>query len=540
MNRGVAGLCVLACGLLVASPAWAKRLTAESFHSDIQVQTDGSAQVTETVRFRFHGGPFESLTRTVPRRQFDGIEMLSSSDPYHFVGEGRRARLRWTFTPIHDTVRTFTLEYRVRGAVEVRDGERRLDWPVVPRNRRYRIENASAEVHWPAAWTATRVRASGRPVTQTPESATFERRKLDDDDSFVLRAQFTSADPLPVPAWQVVRDGQRQHLQTIALCAGAVLLLGLGLVFAQAREAGVSQPRIEPQQSVHAPPADLPPALAGAIWRGSSNWGDLVATLVDLAQRGYVVVEAQHGKRWWSSGAWNLRRTSLATGLAAWERIVLESVFHNADEHVVPAARVWTPLSRKKGEFAAAIRAQLRQRGLYDAHAEEAQSRLRGTGAVWLAAAAALAAATPLVWRTAGAGALLLPLAPLVVALIAFALSSSIPRHSPLGRRSAAAWGGYREFLSRVPESQKPPSGSTWFEQQLGYALALGVSKPWLMAAAKWPPAVPAWFRLPAEGGGGIADVLSWLASIASAEAQSHAAAVEPALAAALMRRRVA
>lgn len=540
MNRAVAGLCVLACGLLAASPAWAKRLTAESFHSEIRVQPDGSVHVTETVRFRFQGGPFESLTRPLPRRDLDGIEMISSSDPYHFIGEGRRARMRWIFTPIHDTVRTFTLEYRVRGAVEVQGAERRLDWPLVPRNRKYRIESATAQVGWPAEWKAERLRAHGKPVTQNTDTATFERRKMSDEESFILRARFSSAAPMPAPAWQEARDGQRQHLLTIALSAGAVLLLGVGLVIAQAREAGVSQQRIEPQSNVHAPPADLSPALAGATWRGRSNWGDRVATLVDLAQRGYLVIEAQHGKRRLSSGAWNLRRTPLATGLAAWERIVLESLFHNADDHVVSASQVWTPLSRRKGEFEAAVRAHLRQRGLYDAHADEARTSLRGAAGVWLAAAAALSAAAPFVWRTAGAAALLLPLAPLVVALVAFALSGSIPRHSPLGRRSAAAWGGYREFLSKVPDCDKPPSGPNWFEHQLGYALVLDVSKPWLMAAKKWPPAVPPWFRLPAEGGGSIADVLAWLASVMSAEAQSHGAASEPALAAALARRRAA
>ncbi len=540
MNRQTVGLWAVVCCLLAASPAWAKRLVAESFHSDIQVQSDGSVRVTETLRFRFRGGPFTSVTRSVPRRDVDGIEMIRSNAPYAFVGTGRNAPLRWTFEPLRDTTRTIVLEYVARGAVEVRGAELRLDWPLVPRNRKYQVENATAVLHWPPRWNARELRARDGRVTRTADSATFERRRLSDEAKPLVRARFSSPDPLPIPAWQAVRDERRQHWGTIALCTAAVFLLGLGLVIAQAREAGVASLRIDPMRDAAHPPANLPPALAGAIWRGSSQWNDMVATLVDLAQRGYVVIEARPGQRGRASGAWNLRRTSLAAGLAAWERVVLETVFPQADERVVPASRLWTPLSRQKAAFEAAVRMHLRQSGLYDPHADEARTRLRATAGVWCAATVALAAAAPFVWPRAGEGALILPLGALGVALVAFALANNIPRHSTHGRQSAAAWAGYREFLRKLAGAEKPPGDPNWFQHQAGYAVALGVCKPWLMAAAKWTPPIPAWFRLPAEGGGGIADVVSWLASLANAEGQTRGLAADPALAALLARRRVA
>lgn len=540
MNRAVAGLCVLACGLLAASPAWAKKLVAETFHSDIEVQPDGALRVTETVRFRFQGGPFESVTRTLRRRGADRVEVTGSSDPYTLSETGRGTQVRWTFAPARDAERTFTLEYIARGAVAVHGAERKVTWPLVPPNRKYRIKSATAEVRWPAGWSVTRLRAHRGPVAQTANTATFARRKLGPEAQFQLRARFSSNDALPAPGWQQVRDEQQQHVVTIAWCAGTVLLLGLGLVIAQAREAGVGSSRIEPQRNVQEPPSDAPPALAGAIWRGSSQWSDMVATLVDLARRGHLVIEAEQGKRGRGLGAWTLRRTPLATGLAAWDRIVLDALFPNPDERVVSASRAWTPLSRKKREFETAVQAYLRQRGIYDAHADDSRARLRGSAGVWLGAGAALSVATPFVWRVAGEGTILLPLAPFIVSLVAFALASNISRHSPHGRQSAAAWGGYREFLSKVSSADKPPGDARWFEQHLGYTLALGAGKPWLIAAKKWPPPVPPWFHLPAEGGGGIDAVLSWVASIAGTEAQPTGLAADPALAAILARRHVA
>ena len=71
-------------------------------------------------------------------------------------------------------------------------------------------------------------------------------------------------------------------------------------------------------------------------------------------------------------------------------------------------------------------------------------------------------------------------------------------------------------------------------------AIALDTGKPWLLAAKKWPPAVPVWFRLPAEGGGSISDVLAWLASLLGSDSQPGGPGVDPALAAVLGRRHVA
>ncbi|RPJ39636.1 MAG: DUF2207 domain-containing protein, partial [Chloroflexi bacterium] len=63
----LASIVMLILSVLAASPALAaKDYSAEQYDVVVQVQTDGSLLVTETIRFRFEGGPFTYVFRELP------------------------------------------------------------------------------------------------------------------------------------------------------------------------------------------------------------------------------------------------------------------------------------------------------------------------------------------------------------------------------------------------------------------------------------------------------------------------------------------
>jgi len=63
-------IAILLVSLFITSPALAaKSYDAEYFDVQIDLQADGSAIVTETVKFRFHGDPFTfAFARSLPQR----------------------------------------------------------------------------------------------------------------------------------------------------------------------------------------------------------------------------------------------------------------------------------------------------------------------------------------------------------------------------------------------------------------------------------------------------------------------------------------
>ena len=74
-------LCVLVIGLalLPVTALAAKSYSADRFDVDIAVQPDGALLVTETVVFRFVGGPFSTVLREIPTDLTDGVAQVTAS-----------------------------------------------------------------------------------------------------------------------------------------------------------------------------------------------------------------------------------------------------------------------------------------------------------------------------------------------------------------------------------------------------------------------------------------------------------------------------
>ena len=79
MRRAVL-LLVIVAGLFVAPVALAaKDYSADCFDVDIAIQSDGSALITETVVFRFVGGPFITVFRELTADETDGIDEVAAA-----------------------------------------------------------------------------------------------------------------------------------------------------------------------------------------------------------------------------------------------------------------------------------------------------------------------------------------------------------------------------------------------------------------------------------------------------------------------------
>jgi hypothetical protein len=246
----------------------------------------------------------------------------------------------------------------------------------------------------------------------------------------------------------------------------------------------------------------------------------MVATLADLAARGYLSVELVRAAHWWGGGQWTLHRGRAAHDLLPWERIVFESAFVRHADHATAAGTAWASMRKQLDPFTTAVQADLRRRGLWDPHAVDSRSHLVRSAWIWVASVAVFATACPLVWSATGPGVIALPGAALLMAALNGALAHSVPRHSPRAHHHIAAWEAFRAFVHRTGTTKKPPADATVFDRWLPLALGLDASKPWLAAAARWQAPLPVWFHGRHDVQASIGDLATMLTTALGAEAK--------------------
>jgi hypothetical protein len=169
------GAVALAC-LLLASPALAKSYDAEQYNVVLDVQPGGSLLVTETIRFRFEGGPFTYVFRDLAYTELDEIDRLQASMDGALLPQGtgpgqvevvvgRPIKVTWHFAPTSDAVHEFVLTYRVQGAIRQEAAADALIWRAIPEDHDYDIARSTITLRYPASisleevlWRGTYVR----------------------------------------------------------------------------------------------------------------------------------------------------------------------------------------------------------------------------------------------------------------------------------------------------------------------------------------------------------------------------------------------
>ena len=224
-----------------------------------------------------------------------------------------------------------------------------------------------------------------------------------------------------------------------------------------------------PVVAVYTPPAALRPAEAGVVIDGRVDTRDLVAGVVDLAIRGYVKMEP-------------LGRDVLVSVQRPWlhdrdirtfETVLLAHVFTDGAHQVRLSelrSRGYPHASIKE-----AISDDLEARGLFAA-APLAVRRL-GRGL----AGAVVAVWAQLAWN-AGAG-LSTYLAGVVTGAALWWLADVVAAGwlTAEGRRARQALKGVREYLARVERRRLEGLTPGTLDEQLPWAVALGVTEGWLL-----------------------------------------------------------
>lgn len=518
----VLALPVLALGLRAAEgAAQGRSWTIESFEADVRVAPSGDVVVTETIRPRFEGR-WNGIFRLIPveyrtpnlgfkydlRLSVEAVTDEAGNALRHEVSRERHYRKIKVWVPgAEDATRTVRIRYRAKRALRFHEGDEvatgydELYWNVTGDEWPVPIEAARAALHLPPDVTGVRAVAWTGAYGSTEQAADISiqgsevrvrsRRPLGHREGLTVAV-----------AW----DPGAVRRPTAAARAGWLLaenwplllpLLAFGFMFRHWHARG-RDPALRPVAPQYEPPARLTPAEVGVIIDDSPDMRDITATLVDLAVRGYLVIEEREEKKLLGLRSsrdyrFRLKRPRQEWDLLPHERKLLDAMFQRGTGDEVALSDLENEFYRDLPRLKDRLMETLVKHGVY----ERRPDRVTAAYLAWAVVATALILALGFLGLEA------LGLAP--AAVVAGAVGTGgvlagfafiMPARTAAGARMLEQVRGFEEFLKRVESDRfrRMITGPEMFEKYLPYAMALGVERKWAAAFAGLYREPPSWY----------------------------------------------
>jgi uncharacterized membrane protein YgcG len=516
--RLAAALSGLAVFLLLASPLSAKERRLLKFYSQIDVLSDSSVDVTENITFRFIGGPWHGVYRYIPV-EYSGPRGLNyslfldvkrvtdeSGNKLKFESSRERQYLKLQiFVPnADDSTRTISIEYVVTDALRFFDDHDELYWNITGDEWPIPIEDAGAAIVLPDGTSNIRAnvftgayRSSGRNATARITGTGVDVRTtgtLGIHEGLTVAVAFDKG---------TVREPTALYLVFLYLRSNwpvgipiVVFALMFWLWWTRGRD-----PRLLPIAAQYEPPDKLTPGEVGTLVDNSVDMRDITASIVDLAVRGYLVIEEKKedhllGLTSSKEYVFHLKKAQADwASLKPHEQELLGGLFSSGNAgDTVSLAELHNRFYQNIAGIKSQIFGSLVGQDYYRRRPDSVRSGYIGLGIVCgviligggLVASANLGMA-PLPFFVAG----------ILSAIIICGFGWFMPVHTQAGARVLARILGFEDFLNHVEAERynrmiKTPD---MFEKFLPFAMALGVEKNWSKAFQGIYTQPPQWYQ---------------------------------------------
>ena len=547
--------------LMLTLPATAqdKTLYWDRFDVDLYVNKDGSFDVVETQKIDFTSGVFTFGYRSIDTRLVDAITDIrvedesgayvqsNSQEPGTFTvsEQGDRVEIRWYFDEAADETRTFTISYRVEGGLRYYEGGDQVWWQAIYPERSFPVNNSVVTVNLPPPAAMQNLDYYFTPAeveVVNPQTIRFTAaERIPPNQAFEVRVEFTPGVVAGAPAsWQAAEDVRAAELEAQAeydrttrpwvnlIVAGVSLMLlvlaplGLYLLW-YTRGRDVRTDFVA--EYLPEPPSDLPPGVVGALLDEQADMQDILATLLDLARRGYISMEElEPEKSFFGLGGESDFKYELLKqpddALRPYETQLLNALFGKKSERKLSdlKAKFYKHLPKLK----TALYDEVTKQGLFTENPERVRNRWALFGVLALVAAVALSCVLVGALASYSDFALALPCGIGAFAIGLIVLARFMPRKSSSGSEQAARWRAFRAYLQQIEKYTNLERATELFERYLPYAVAFNLERDFIRKWSQVPATpIPPWYMpyprpmydhgpMPSSGGG------KWIAGEAS------------------------
>lgn len=506
--RAAAGLAVLASLLLLAlvvpGAAMAKEWRIDRMDVTLDVQQNSDVLVSENVTFTFVG-PYTYVGRVIPTANLDkltdikvsqnGQPLPEGSGPgtWQASREGSNQVIRLNFD-LADTSATWTIAYRAVGAIHYFDQGDELRWYVFDADTPVTIGAATATVKLPGSVAPAKLSAAidtgpgvaNEVTSPAPSTLAYKTGKLPAYTHFWIVAGFPKGVVKFVWTWKRVAGW-------IVPKAGFALpiftLLGMLVLW---RRRGRDEPAAAFAGYVSEPPSDLPPGVAGALVDERVDVKEVVATIVDLARRGYIEIENRQEGTWVFKSTTNVfRRLKDFDDLKGLEKEVATALFGSKQE--VSSDDLKNKFYTHVDAIVDKIYAEVTTRGLFVSNPKSSRASWKGLGVAVLVVLGGGSLFIGNAARVPGWGYLFI--GSLVSGVVVLAFSGSMPKRTAAGAQEVRRWEAFRNYLRDLTRYQDLPTAQQSFERFLPYAIAFGVERAWVRRFQDLQLPAPVWYR---------------------------------------------
>jgi len=505
---------VPALALAVASGVAAQTrglFAIDSFVTSIVINGNGSLIVREDITFNFRGA-HQGIFRRIPAHYTrDGLEYPLTLSGIGVYDEASRLLRSEVSYPNHsvaikawvpgavDTKKTVSVVYHVRHGVLAYEDHDELYWNATGTDWNAPIGNAEVYVTLPAGIGDGDVRTSGftGPLGANGRDYAVDRvegywrfkttRALRPREGVTVLVGWPSGhvrhpSELRRAGW-VLADHWPLGLPLVALVWGGFVWWAFG------RDPG-GRRSVKPE---YEPPADLIPAEAGALMDERAHPRDVIATVVDLAVRGYLSIEPITTA--FGAQDFMFKRLKEVAGdpdLEEFELFVLAKVF---GEDWGINMRLLSEVKHDYDSVFPPIRDRLYRLMVEDGLVPASPGSVR-TG--WMFAGAATAVAGFMLpsygpsWL--GFYDTWLRIGGVLSGLVFVGWSWVMPHKTRLGVQQAAHVRGFQEFLERAEKDRLQRMPADTFDRWLPWAIALGVTERWIFNFQGLRVSRPFWY----------------------------------------------
>jgi hypothetical protein len=501
----------------------------DQYDVTLDVRSDGTMQVTEHQVISFTG-QFSSGFVYIPLSNVESIEDVTISvanspsetpreldyvrasrydadeGTYTYQNESGELALDYAFEPTSwsaTETRVVVLEYEVVGGLRVYEdlepANQQVWWYAISRDVTdiAPIRESTVTINLPEDVSAEElVWFPDDPEPEiTANSVSWHRTNLGEGDEFEVSLQFPPITDAEVPAWQAADDQLRQSRQEaqersdwagfLLLIAGLVASVGCGVGFLAIWFAIGRDPQVGlVAEYTESPPDDLNPGAVGVLLDEQFHPRDVVSTVLDLANRGVIRMEAGSTNEATPLTANPSTFTLLehTEQLRDYEQIVLDVIFGPGAK---PGQKTEMPslagaLSSRNSEIASAFYQRLTEAGYFKESPEKTRKRWR---TIFKATPFLIGAIVILIVFLAGAWSnfAFFPIAiGIVIMIFSERLARAMPRKTVAGAEAAAKWRAFANYLKDLEKRKDDPEALAIFNRYIPHAVALGLAEGWV------------------------------------------------------------
>ena len=515
---GPRAVCGLLAWLFLAAPLPAKNRRLLKFDANIDVLPSGAVDVTENMTWQFIGGPWQGIYRTIPV-EYAGPRGLNYSlfldlqrvtdeagDPLKYETSRDRQYLKVKIYIPHadNSTRTISVEYVVRYALRFFDDYDEFYWNVTGDEWPIPIEEARAYIVFPEGASGLRANVftgayrsnTGNAVAEIAGTAVDVRTTsaLGIHEGLTVAVAFDKG---------LVREPSRFSLFVLYLRMNWPFFLPLAAFFfmfwlwwTRGRD-----PRLRPIAAQYEPPDQLTPGEVGTLVDNSVDMRDITASIVDLAVRGYLVIEEQQkdhllGLTHSQQYSFHLKKSRAEwSALKPHEQQLLDGFFSAGNRgDTVSLDDLHNRFYQSIPGIQSQIFGSLLGKGYYTHRPDTVRASYLLFGMV---AGCLLIGGGVWVSRHLGMAALPFIVAGILTAAIVCGFGWFMPARTQAGARALEGVLGFEDFLDHVEADRFNRTIKTpqMFEKLLPFAMALGVEKNWSKAFQGIYTQPPEWYQ---------------------------------------------